>query len=137
VSETDWEDDADRFARAGAWQLLGFDPATLALESDFLLRQPPYSLVVSSDGTYGYAFTESARLAAGAEVLEIDLVTGDTRRVVLIPGAGISAFAVAGDRLYVPDAMSDAVWVFDRHRGTPLGRVAVGRHPLWIAGAPV
>jgi hypothetical protein len=55
----------------------------------------------------------------------------------VIPGAGISAFAVAGDRLYVPDAMSDAVWVFDRHRGTALGRVAVGRHPLWIAGAPV
>ena len=136
VGETDREDVADRFAGAGSWQLLGFDPATLALESDFLLWQPPYSLVVSSDGAHGYAFTESARLAAGAELLEIDLATGDTRRVVLTPGAGISAFAVAGDRLYVPDAMGDAVWVFDRHRGTVLGRVAVGRHPLWITGAP-
>ena len=87
---------------------------------------------MAPDGAHAYALVGQQALASTTPLLRIDLVSGDSRILSRVPGSGISALAVAGERVYVPDAMKDVVWSIDRRHGHLVARLATGRRPLGI-----
>ena len=93
--------------------------------------------MLAPDGDHLYAAVGQPNLAGGVRLLDVDLVADSARLFGSAPGSGLGAFAVAGDRLYVPDAMGDAVWALDRRWGHVVGRASAGRRPLGVtAEAP-
>jgi hypothetical protein len=132
VEDNGYVDGSSAFSRAGAWQLLGLNPTTLEVESVQSLPFPPQWLAVAPDGAHAYALVGQQALTSTTPLLMIDLVSGDSRILSRVPGSGISALAVAGENVYVPDAMKDVVWSVDRRHGHLVARLAAGRRPLGI-----
>jgi hypothetical protein len=116
---------------AGQWRLLGLNPVTLEVESDLLLPEEPAAVAVAPDGTIAYVRpTHTAALRSA--VLQVDLTTGHTRPLIVLPGESVGGLVVSGDRLYAPHSHGSAVWAVDRRRGRLAQTIAVGRHPLGI-----
>jgi len=111
----------------GPWRLLGLDPLTLRVEREHILPRPLHALGVASDGSAGYAFDALLE----REVVRLDLRTGGTRRLALLPRAGAD-LVVTRERLYVADR-SAAVWAIDRHGGALAQTIGVGRGAVGLA----
>jgi hypothetical protein len=126
------EDVGQRFAAAGAWRLTGLNPTTLDVESVQRLPHAVSRPVLAPDGDRLYAVVGPPSPTGGVRLIDVDLVAASARLFGPAPGSGLGAVAVAGDRLYVPDAMGDAVWVLDRRRGHVVGRASAGRRPLGV-----
>jgi DNA-binding beta-propeller fold protein YncE len=112
---------------AGAWRLVGIDPATLDVESVLPLGEQPGAVTVTPDGNDAYV-----RAARGRTVAHVDLRTGRSRPLVTLPGLSAGGPVVSGERLYAPDSLGSAVWAVDRRRGRLAQTIPVGRRPLGI-----
>ncbi|HEX2038017.1 MAG TPA: hypothetical protein VHS99_27910 [Chloroflexota bacterium] len=119
---------------ADGWQLLGLQLTTLDLASEQPIPFLPSHLVVAPDGEYAYAFVGGGGLSPRSTLMELNLLTGASRRLGHVPGPGSGGLAVTERRLYVPNPDGREVWVGDR-RGRTLATIGVGRHPLGIAMA--
>ena len=111
----------------------GPQPHHAGVESVQSLPFPPYWLAVAPDGAHAYALVGQQALTSTTPLLMIDLVSGDSRILSRVPGSGISALAIAGENVYVPDAMKDVVcrstgatvtWWPGCRRPAPLGIIA-------------
>ena len=73
------------YAAGGRWRLLGLDPLSLDVESEFALGFLPNRLVIAPDGDYAYALAQPNHA-----VRQIDLAHGAQRVVVAtLPGTGL------------------------------------------------
>jgi DNA-binding beta-propeller fold protein YncE len=116
---------------AERWQLVGLDPVTLNTESTLPLREPPAALAFTPDGNDAY-FRSTHTDTRRAAVLHVDLTTGDSRPLIVLPGQSMGGLVVAGDRLYVPHSWGSEVWAVDRLRGRLTRAIPVGRGPLGL-----
>jgi hypothetical protein len=119
------------YDRGPGWRLLRLHPATLAPEGEHALPWAGYGLTVAPDGRDAYAYAGAGGLLWEAALVRLDLTTGEAALLHPVPGAWTGGLAATADRLYVPDAVGDAVWVADR-RGRYLTTLPVGRHPLAV-----
>jgi hypothetical protein len=116
--------DADASVR-----LLGLHPATLEVESEYRVASPLNRLVVAPDGEHAYGLT-----AAGAFLVEVDLVTGATGRRAEFPRTGYAADLAVTDRwVYAANALGQEVWTVDRRRGGIVRSIRVGQGPVAFA----
>jgi DNA-binding beta-propeller fold protein YncE len=120
------------YAGSGRWRLVGLNPLSLDVESEFALGFLPNRLVVTADGDQAYALAQP-----NDTVRQIDLPHGTQRVLATLPGTGLG-LAVAGDRIYVSNPYGREVWALDRRQGRLLQTIPVGVHPVAIGvrGAP-
>jgi DNA-binding beta-propeller fold protein YncE len=125
------------YAAGGRWRLLGLDPVSLDVESEFALgflpnRLVPNRLVIAPDGDYAYALAQPNNA-----VRQIDLAHGAQRVLATLPGTSLG-LAVSGERIYVSNPYGREVWALDRRQGRLLQTIPVGAHPVAIGvrGAP-
>jgi hypothetical protein len=125
------DDPFARFAAAAEWRLLGLNPVTLEVESEYPLPYPPHWLTLAPDGLHAYAVPEPGTNSTPARLLRIHLTTGGVTLLDRLPARTLDGLAVTRDRIFLPDVAHDQVWMLDR-RGRPLGTVRVGQHPTGI-----
>ena len=90
----------DLYGLAARGNLTELDSVTLDVEGSAAVSQPPRALVVTPDGGHAYL------LAGRRALIGIDLTAGTADLSVEVPGYSVS-LAVAGERLYVPDAFGE------------------------------
>jgi len=112
------------------WRLLALDSATLLAEAAYPLSGEPLSLAVAPVGNRAYAHVlHRARQSA---IVEIDLASGASHTLVLLPGESLGNLVVTEEHVYAPHTMGDEVWVIDRQRGRLVSTIRVGRHPMHL-----
>lgn len=118
------------------WRLVGRSLADLHSESEIRLPEGVLALKVTPDGERAYALAPRSPAPPPARitsrVLDLDLTTGTVSTLVALPGRGLD-LAMASERLYIPHAEGNEVWVVDRRRGILLRPVRVGRYPVSLA----
>ena len=88
------------------------------------------SLAVAPVGNRAYAHVlHRARQSA---IVEIDLASGASHTLVLLPGESLGNLVVTEEHVYAPHTMGDEVWVIDRQRGRLVSSIRVGRHPMHL-----
>jgi DNA-binding beta-propeller fold protein YncE len=107
--------------------LVGLDPVTLDVESVHILGEQPGAVAVAPDGNDAYV-----RPARHRTVAHLDLRTGQSRPLVVLPGLSAGGPVVSGERLYATDSLGSAVWAVDRRRGRLAATIPVGRRPVGI-----
>lgn len=116
---------------AGRWRLVGLNPVALEVESALPLSEGPVSVAVAPDGSEGYVVPASTT-GLRSTLLQVDLRTGQSRPLIVLPGQSVGGLVVTGERVYVPHSLGSAVWAVDRRHGRLAKTIAVGRHPLDI-----
>jgi hypothetical protein len=102
-------------------RLLGLDPTTLEVQSEWPLTFAPDRFAVAPDGDHAYALHDGA-------VVHLDLATGVQARLALLPERGLG-LAVTAERVYVSNPYGSEVWAVDRRGGRRVKTIPVGRHP--------
>jgi hypothetical protein len=120
-----------QFALSGEWRLRRLTPGTFEPEAEVRLAFAPLGLAVAPDGAHAYAFD-----ARGADLVQIDLATGQTGALAQVPGRRPWGLAATHERLYVASPPDGQVWVFDRQRGQRVQVLRVGRAPAGISLGP-
>ncbi|MGH2354807.1 MAG: YncE family protein [Chloroflexota bacterium] len=115
----------DHDAAAARWSVLGLNPTTLETESRWPVSQPWRSFAIAPDGDHAYA------LAGQGTVTHLDLLSGAASQLIKLPKIAIS-IAVTADRVYVPDAFGDGVWVVHRRNGRLRQTISTGHHPVAV-----
>jgi hypothetical protein len=109
-------------------RVLGLDPRTLAVESEFPIAGAPGRLAVAPDGEHAY-------LLLGHALRELDLATGQAGPLLGLPDRGLD-LAVTPERVYVTNPYGHELWAVDRRRWRLVQTLAVGRHPVALALDP-
>ena len=102
-------------APAPAWRLLAIDPVSLEIEDTWMLAGEPRSLVVAPDGDAAYVLADGPTSRRSA-VVEIDLATGYSRGVAVLPGESHSGLVATRERVFAPHTAGSEVWAIDRRQ---------------------
>ena len=83
-------------------------------------------------GGHAYVLAGQDAGSGGATLLQLDLVTGATNRIVELPAAGVE-LAVAERYIYVTNPGAGGIWVIDPRERRIARTLTLGQRPLALA----
>ena len=117
------------------WQLLRLDPVTLEREAAHPLPYPPppqARFAVAPGGGHAYVLAGQDAGGGGATLLQLDLASGATNRIVELPAAGME-LAVAERYIFVTNPGAGGIWVVDPRERRIAHTLTLGQRPLALA----